>query len=123
MHRFLLLATAAVALGACASGGAHNAKPGEAFTLMPGEAVQLPDASTLRYVQVAQDSRCRPTVQCIRAGDADVAFEFTSPGGGPLPVNVNLPESPRATMGAWRLQLLALAFDEPAQATVRVDAQ
>jgi hypothetical protein len=62
-------------------------------------------------------------VQCIRAGDADVAFEFTSPGDGPLPVNVNLPESPGATMGAWRLQLLALAFDEPAQATVRVDAQ
>ena len=123
MHRFLLLATAAVALGACASSGAHHAKPGEAFTLMPGEAVQLPDASTLRYVRVAQDSRCRPTVQCIRAGDADVGFEFTSAGGGPLSVNVNLPESPEATMGAWRLQLLALAFDEPAQATVRVDAR
>lgn len=126
MHRFPLLATfvatTAVALGACASGGARNAKPGEAFTLVPGEAVQLPDASTLRYVRVAQDSRCPPNVQCIRAGDADVAFEFTTSGGAPVPVNVNLPEAPQASMGAWQLRLLALAFDDPGQATVRVDA-
>jgi hypothetical protein len=122
MHRFLLLATAAVALGACASGSARTAKSGESFTLMPGEAVMLPDASTLRYVHVTQDSRCRPTVQCIRAGDADVAFEFTVARGAPVLVNVNIPESPQASMGAWRLQLLALAFDEPGQATVRVDA-
>ena len=122
MHRLLLLATATVALGACASGGARGAKSGEPFTLMPGEAVTLPDASILRYVRVTQDSRCRPTVQCIRAGDADVTFEFTASGGTPVPVQVNIPESPQATMGAWRLQLLALAFDEPGQATVRVDA-
>jgi hypothetical protein len=122
MHRILLLATAAIALGACASGGARSAKSGEAFTLTPGETVQLPDASRLRYVRVAQDSRCRPTVQCIRAGDADVVFEFTAPGDAPVPVNVNIPESPQAAMGRWRFQLLALAFDEPAQATVRVDA-
>lgn len=122
MHRFLLVATAAVALGACASGGARGAKSGEPFTLVPGEAVTLPDASTLRYLRVTQDSRCRPTVQCIRAGDADVAFEFTASGGAPVPVNVNIPESPQASMGAWRLQLLALAFDDPGQATVRVDA-
>jgi hypothetical protein len=122
MHRFLLSATAAVVLCACASGGARSAKPGEAFTLVPGEAVRLPDAATLRYLRVTQDSRCRPTVQCIRAGDADVVFEFTASGGAPVPVNVNLPESPQASMGTWRLQLLALAFDGPGQATVRVDA-
>ena len=122
MPRFLLLATAAVALGACASGSARNAKPGEAFTVVPGETVQLPDASTLRYARITQDSRCRPTVQCIRAGDADLVFEFTPPRGATVPVNVNIPESPQASMGSWRLQLLELAFDEPGQATVRVDA-
>jgi hypothetical protein len=120
MRRFPLfatfMATAAIALGACASGHARSAK------LVPGELVQLPDAATLRYLRVAQDSRCPPDVQCIRAGDADVVFEFTPAGGTPVQVEVNLPASPQATMGTWRLQLLSLAFEAPARATVRVDA-
>jgi hypothetical protein len=126
MRRFPLfatfMATAAIALGACASGHARSANAGEAFALVPGELVQLPDAATLRYLRVAQDSRCPPDVQCIRAGDADVVFEFTPAGGTPVQVEVNLPASPQATMGTWRLQLLSLAFEAPARATVRVDA-
>lgn len=122
MHRFLLLATAAMTLGACASSGAHSATPGEAFTLAPGASARLPDASTLRYVRVTQDSRCPPKVQCIRAGDADVVFEFTPAGGTASEVHVNLPESPKATIGSWRMELLTLEFGDAPRATVRVDA-
>lgn len=122
MHRLLLTATAIVALGACASGGSTGATPGQAFSLSPGESVQLPDRATLRYVRVSQDSRCPPGVQCIRAGDADVVFEFTPAGGHASEVNVNLPESPDAAMQAWRLRLLSLEFGDAPRATVRVDA-
>lgn len=120
--RALAASALAFALCACASGGGRAMTPGHAFMLAPGEAVELPDAATLRYVRVAQDSRCPPDVQCIRAGDADVVFEYIPAGGAPVQVDVNLPESPQAPMGAWRLQLLALEFSQPARATVRVDA-
>ena len=122
MTRLLLLASAAILLGGCASGGAQGATPGEAFTLAPGEEVTLPDKATLRYVRIVQDSRCPPGVQCIRAGDADVSFEFTDASGATAPVNLNLPESPQATLGNWRAQLLSLEFGDGAHATLRVDA-
>jgi len=122
MHRFWMMATATVVLGACASGGGAAATPGQAFSLAPGESVRLPDQATLRYVRVAQDSRCPPGVQCIRAGDADVVFEFIPAGGAATQVDVNLPESPEAAMQAWRLRLLSLEFGDAPRATVRVDA-
>lgn len=119
----LLLATATGAASGCATGGARNATPGDApFQLAPGDIVTLPDAATLRYVRVAADSRCPPDVQCIRAGDADVVFEFTPRGGAPIQVDVNLPEAPRALLGAWRLHLLSLEFGEAPRAQVRIDA-
>jgi len=116
----LLGAVVAVTSG-CASGGTRGATPGAPFELAPGESVSLPDEATLRYVRVAADSRCPPDVQCIRAGDADVVFEFTPVGGASTQVDVNLPEAPSAPMGAWRLQLLSLDFDDAPRATVRVD--
>ena len=122
MTRFLLLATATIFLGGCASGGVQGATAGKAFTLAPGASTRLPDKTVLRYVRVVQDSRCPPRVQCIRAGDADVAFEFTDASGTTVPVTLNLPESPEATIGAWRAQLLSLEFGDAAHATLRVDA-
>lgn len=121
MHRLLLTVGAMVVLGACASGGA-GAVPGKAFSLMPGESVVLPDHATLRYLRVSQDSRCPPGVQCIRAGDADVEFEFTPAGGAAAQVGVNTPESPVAMVPGWRLQLLSLEFGDSPRATVRLDA-
>lgn len=122
MHRLVGLAIIATMLGGCAAAGARTATPGRAMALAPGESVQLPDTASLRYVGVTQDSRCPPKVQCIRAGDADVAFEFTPPAGDVTKVAVNLPKSPAAILGAWRMQLLALEFGEAAKATVQIDA-
>jgi len=96
---------------------------GESVSIQQGETVRLPDEATLRYVRVPQDSRCPPDVQCIRAGDADIEFAFTPPGGTATTVTPNLPESPTATIGAWRLTVEKLGFgDAPAAVTVKIDA-
>lgn len=112
----------AVMLG-CASGGTGRSVPlGQSFTLQPGERVSLPGNASLRYLSIANDSRCPPGVQCIRAGDADVLFEFVpSAGGTTAQVTLNTENAPSAPIGAWRLQLLTLEHGESPRATVRVD--
>jgi hypothetical protein len=125
MTRSLTLAwlvCAAGTLPGCASGDVQTATPGQPMTLQVGERVALPGDAALRYVGVTADSRCPPGVQCIRAGDADVAFEFTPAGGTPVAVNVNLPQSPSAPVGEWQLHLLSLEFGDAPAATVQLDS-
>lgn len=57
------------------------AEADEPFTLAPGEAVRLADADlTVRFVEVAADSRCPADVTCVWEGDAAVVVE-TAHGG------------------------------------------
>ena len=93
---------------------------GASATLAAGESVTLPDASTLTYVGTMSDSRCRPNVQCIQAGDANVAFRHVG-GGMSHDVELNSRKSPSADLGAWRITLTGLTFDAPPKATVRLD--
>lgn len=129
MSRGLPLAALAMlvcCLTVCASGG--RAQPGESFVrgesfaLSVGQQIVLPDAATLRYVGIANDSRCPPNVQCIRAGDADVLFDFTSSGASPARISLNTERARTANIGAWRLQLLGLAPGNMPRATLRIDA-
>ena len=125
---------AACALSACASGTSSGGTgstqessmrtiaAGESVSIRQGETVRLPDGATLRYVTVTQDSRCPPDVQCIRAGDADIEFAFTPPGGTATTVRPNLPEAPTATIGAWRLTAEKLGFGDAPAVTVKIDA-
>lgn len=118
----LLLAT----LGACAStGSAPAAALGQALVMTPGQTVALPAGARLRYVEVTNDSRCRPDVQCIRAGDANVVYEFTPASAAMQRIVLNTTESLPAstTIGDWQLQLTALSFDAAPKATVRIDAR
>ena len=117
-----LVSCAAGALPGCASGDVRTAAPGESMTLQVGERVALPGDAALRYVATTADSRCPPGTQCIRAGDADVAFEFIPAGRAPVPVTVNIPEAPSALIGGWQLRLLSLEFGEAPQATVRISS-
>src|SRR3546814_8289886 len=55
---------------------------GETFAIASGEQVALADRSTLRYVRVTNDSRCKPGRQCVWAGDAEVVFEWTADAAG-----------------------------------------
>jgi len=95
---------------------------GESTSMHQGETVRLPDGATLRYVSVPQDSRCPPNARCIRAGDADILFDFATGGGPVAQVKPNLPEAPSKNMGAWRLTVLDLEFNEAPAVQVRVDA-
>ena len=110
-----------VLLAGCASaGGARTLAPGSDATLAPGDAVTLPDASQLTYVGTTSDSRCRPDVQCIHAGNATVAFRHAA-GASSREVRIDTRDG-RAELGDWWLTLVSLDFAAPPNATVRVDA-
>lgn len=97
------------------------APTGEPIRMAQGQSIALSDGTTLRYVDVAADSRCPPGVQCIRAGDADVVFEFTDTARAARRITVNTDPPASATIGKWKLRLLALAFGESPAATVQID--
>lgn len=101
---------------ATASGGAHALTAGMPATLAPGESVALPDASTLTYVGVQSDSRCRPTVQCIQAGSAVLTLRHEAQA-----FTLETGKATTTDLGAWRLTLVSLDFSTPPKATVRVD--
>ena len=123
----VLVSIAAMTLPGCTTGASTapaqaSAPIGVAIPMSPGQRIALPDGATLRYLEVAADSRCPPGVQCIRAGDADVVFEFADAGQGPprrLTVNTDPPAT--ATIGQWQLRVQALAFGESPVVTVRID--
>jgi hypothetical protein len=87
-----------------------------------GQRVSLPDAATLHYIGIANDSRCPPRVQCIRAGDADVLFDYTPGSGTAARIVLNTERTRSSSLGAWRLQLLDLARGAAPRATLRIDA-
>jgi hypothetical protein len=107
-------------LSGCASGG--GMAPGQDFTLAVGQQVSLPDAAKLHYIGVAHDSRCPPDVQCIRAGDADVLFDFIPTSAPTSRITLNTERTLSATIGAWQLQLVKLAPGENPEVTLRLDA-
>lgn len=119
MSRFLALGICA-ALAGCASGDAIVA--GRHFSMNTDQRVLLPDASTLRYLGTANDSRCPSGVQCIRAGDADVLFEYAAAGGNAARITLNTERTRSAAVGAWRLGLLDLAPGEAPRVTLVIDA-
>ena len=130
MHASLLavlVSIVAMTLPGCTTGASTapalaTAPIGVPIPMVPGQRIALPDGATLRYLEVAADSRCPPGVQCIRAGDADVVFEFTAARHGP-PSRITVNTDPPATaiIGKWQLRLLALAFGESPLVTVQID--
>jgi hypothetical protein len=95
---------------------------GQTFTMHAGERVALADSSTLRYVRVINDSRCPPGVQCIWAGDAEVAFEWTSGSGAVTSFSLHTGKDPRQqVVGERRLTLTSLARGDAPAAELRID--
>jgi hypothetical protein len=108
-------------LSGCATDGA--VVTGSDFTMSAGEQVSLPDASRLRYIGIANDSRCPPDVTCIRAGDADVLFDHAAAGSAPSRIALNTERTRSAALGKWQLQLVGLASrGTPPAVTLRIDA-
>ena len=120
MLRITALAALAL-LSGCATDGV--VVTGNDFTMAASEQVSLPDASRLRYIGIANDSRCPPDVMCIRAGDADVLFDHATAGSTPSRIALNTERTRSATLGKWQLQLVGLASrGTPPSVTLRIDA-
>ncbi|MEO6227521.1 MAG: hypothetical protein ABIO61_06655 [Thermomonas sp.] len=84
-----------------ADGADHPATADSNVTLGLGQTTVLNDGSRLSYTSLVNDSRCAPDVQCIWAGDAEIAMQWapahanaqdlrlhTSPRGGPTSTRI-----------------------------------
>jgi hypothetical protein len=73
----------ALTLAACTTAPASPASDtnrvadGSSIQLAPGQSASLADDSRIDYVKLVSDSRCRPDVQCVWAGDAAIAMRWT----------------------------------------------
>ena len=95
---------------------------GQEFPMPPGEQVMLADHSSLRYVRVVGDSRCPPGVNCIWAGDAEVAFEWTPASGARQAFSLHTGKDPKQqAIGTRQLKLVSLERGATPQAQLRVD--
>ena len=123
----LLLATAVLA--GCATAPATNpaadaVADGSEIQLGIGETARLADGSRLAYLRLVDDSRCPPDVQCVWAGDAEIALRWQPAGGGTrdlaLHTNAN-PGPTSARIGERRVALVALQRGIAPKATLRID--
>lgn len=121
-----LLPCALPALAACSTvAGADRAVAmGRPFDLHPGDQAVLAGGGTLRYVGLVNDSRCAPDVQCIWAGDAEIALEWAAPASAAARFSLHTtPGRNGNALGAGRvLRLLALQRGAAPVATLQVDA-
>lgn len=124
----LLAALLPLSLTACASGpgdatgSAASVADATPFTLRPGESAVLADASRLQYVRLVNDSRCPPDRQCVWAGDAIVALEWTPASGAAESFELHTGLEPRShAAGTRTVTLKALERGAQPQATLQVD--
>lgn len=123
-----LAALASLALSALLAACAYpynvgiQAADGATVALMPGESASLPDGM-LRYVRLANDSRCKPGVQCVWAGDAVIELQWMPAAGAARNLSLHLnPQAGANTakLDARQVTFTHLAQDQP-QASLRVD--
>ena len=125
-----LIAATALTLAACSSvassaddaHGAAGIADGSTFAMRPGQTVTLADASTLRYERVVNDSRCMPDVQCVWAGDAELAFSWRSSGGGRDAFSLHTGRGDKShQVGTRTLTLVGLGRGPGPEATLRIE--
>jgi hypothetical protein len=83
---------------------------GEPFTLAPGKRVTLEPLGThVRFLRVAEDSRCPLRAQCVWAGDGAVVFEIAPRDGDAMEHTLHTNEGPKAVvLDSHELTLLQL---------------
>ena len=111
-------------LAGCQAPGARRAVPvpGQ-HRLAVGEVVRLPDASQLGYVRLVTDSRCRPGVQCIWAGKAEIELRWQPATGDAVVTTLDSDARSRrqtARFGPWQVRLQALDWNLPPAATLDI---
>ena len=89
-----------------------------------GEAATLDDGSRLTYLRLVNDSRCPLDVQCVWAGDAEIALQWRAADGTTraLRLHTNGQAGPSATRAGDRtVTLTALERGDAPTATLRID--
>lgn len=107
-----------------ASGGeaGRSVADGLPFNMQPGERVKLTDGSSLRYVEVATDSRCPPDVRCVWEGDAEVVFTRVADSASAQSFTLHTGRGARSqTFDGRRLTLVSLARGSAPQAQLLVE--
>jgi hypothetical protein len=128
----LLTTLAILALAACTTAPASPASDanrvadGASIELVPGQSVQLADDSRIDYIKLDGDSRCRPDVQCVWAGDATIAMRWTPAANAMVAQDFELhttlqPKSFDA--GNRTIILTALERGDAPKATLQIDSQ
>jgi len=119
---------AAAALGTILAGCAYpynvgvQAADGATLALMPGQSAALPDG-VLRYVRLSSDSRCKPDVKCVWAGDAVIALQWIPAKGTARDMTLHLNRqagTDSARLDSRKVTFTHLAESSP-QASLRID--
>jgi hypothetical protein len=95
---------------------------GTSIQLAPGQSATLADDSRLDYVKLDNDSRCRPGVQCVWAGDAVIVMRWT-PANAMTAQDFVLHTTldPKSfTAGNRTITLTALEHDDAPKATLQI---
>ena len=130
IHASILAATA-LALAGCssvASGSGGDATSGDriadgrTFSMQPGQSVTLADDGVLRYERLVNDSRCMPDVQCVWAGDAELAFAWRSRSGATEQFSLHTGKGDKTrALGERTLVLVSVARGTAPEAQLRID--
>jgi hypothetical protein len=118
-----------LALAACSAttagirAGASGPDDGDTFAMVPGQTVSLSGEGALRYLRVVSDSRCLPDVQCVWAGDAELAFEWRPASGAADAFTLHTGRGAKShTIGRHLLVLAGLGRGDAPQAELRLEA-
>jgi hypothetical protein len=94
-------------------------------TIRLGESSTLSDGSQLSYTGLINDSRCAPDVQCIWAGDAEIALRWKPARGNAKDVRLHTNPQAGATstrLGERRLTLVSLERGVAPKATLTINS-
>ena len=94
-------------------------------TLGIGQRASLSDGSQLSYTALINDSRCAPDVQCVWAGDAEIALRWKPARGSAQDIRLHTNAQGGATssrMGDRTLTLLSLERGIGPKATLTITA-
>ena len=94
-------------------------------TLGLGQSTQLSDGSRLSYTSLINDSRCAPDVQCVWAGDAEIALRWKPARGSAQDLRLHTNRQGGATsarIGERTLALLSLERGIGPEATLSITA-
>jgi hypothetical protein len=88
-----------------------------------GETVEVDgEGLTLIYERLLEDSRCRPDVQCIWAGNGRILVTMTKQGTAPAGLELNTTLEPKTGRYLdYSVSLVELGREEPPVATVQVN--